>query len=66
MRIAEVETGLSWAVIRRSMQRLRLGEFLNEKNRILRHTALTAEQAKLLKKLKITPPKPFVKLEATP
>jgi transposase len=66
VRIAEVETGLSWTVIRRSMQRLHLGEFLNEKNRVIRHTALTADQANILKKLKITPPKPFVKLEATP
>jgi hypothetical protein len=66
VRIAELETGLSWALIRRSMQRLHLGEFWNEKNRVLRHTALNAEQANILKKLKITPPKPFVKLEATP
>jgi|GEM_PF-2901916 hypothetical protein len=48
------------------MQRLHLGEFLNEKNRVLRHTALSADQANILKKLKITPPKPFVKLETTP
>jgi hypothetical protein len=48
------------------MQRLHPGEFLNEKNRVLRHTALSADQANILKKLKITPPKPFVKLETTP
>jgi hypothetical protein len=56
---------MSWAVVRRTMQRLHLGEFLNERNRVLRHTELTADQANILKKLKITPPKPFVKLEAT-
>jgi hypothetical protein len=66
VRLAEVETDMSWAVIRRVMQRLHLGEFLNEKNRILRHTALTADQANIFKKLKITPPRPFVKLETTP
>jgi len=66
VRIAEVETDMSWAVIRRVMQRLHLGEFLNEKNRVLRHTALSADQANILKKLKITPPKPFLKLETTP
>ena len=66
VRIAEVETDVSWATIRRIMQRLHLGEFLNEKNRVLRHTALSPEQANILKKLKITPPKPFVKLETTP
>jgi hypothetical protein len=65
-RIAEVETDMSWAPIRRVMQRLHLGEFSNEKNRVLRHTALSADQANILKKLKITPPKPFVKLETTP
>jgi hypothetical protein len=58
-----METEMSWAVIRRVMQRLHLGEFLNEKNRVLRHTALGADQTNLLKKLNITPPKPFVKLE---
>jgi transposase len=66
VRIAEVEAEMSWALIRRVMQRLHLGEFLNEKNRVLRHTALSADQANILKKLKITPPKPFVKLETTP
>jgi len=66
VRLAEVETDMSWAVIRRVMQRLHIGEFLNEKNRILRHTALTADQANILKKLQITPPRPFVKLETTP
>lgn len=66
VRIAAVETDMSWALIRRVMQRLHLGEFLNEKNRVLRHTALSADQANILKKLKITPPKPFVKLETTP
>ena len=66
VRLAEVETDMSWAVIRRNMQRLHLGEFLNEKNRVIRHTALSSEQANILKRLKITPPKPFVKLETTP
>jgi hypothetical protein len=66
VRLAEVETDMSWAVIRRIMQRLHLGEFLNEKNRVLRHTALSSEQANILKRLKITPPKPFIKLETTP
>ena len=66
VRIAEVETGMSWAAIRRITQRLHLGEFLNEKNRVLRHTELSREQSNLFKKLKITPPKPFLKLEANP
>lgn len=65
VRIAEVETGMSWAAIRRITQRLHLGEFLNEKNRVLRHTELSREQSNIFKKLKIAPPKPFLKLEAT-
>jgi transposase len=66
VRLAEVETELSWTAIRRTMQQLHLGEFLNEKNRILRHTALTADQDNILKKLKITSPRPLIKLETTP
>jgi transposase len=66
VRLAEVETDMSWTAIRRIMQQLHLGEFLNEKNRVLRHTALTADQDNILKKLKITPPRPFIKLETTP
>ena len=65
VRLAEVETDMNWAVIRRIMQRLHLGEFLNERNRVLRHTELTTDQANILKKLRINPPKPFVKLETT-
>jgi hypothetical protein len=64
--LAEVETEMSWAVIRRIVQRLHLGEFLNEKNRILRHTTLIADQANILKKQKIASPQPFVMLETTP
>ena len=66
VRLAEVETEISWAAIRRIMQQLHLGEFLNEKNRVLRHTALTADQTNILKKLRITPPRPFLELETTP
>ena len=63
VRIAEVETAMCWAVVRRTMPRLHFGEFLNEKYRFLQQTALTTEQTNILKKLQIAPPKPFVKLE---
>ena len=49
MRIVDVQTGQSRAVIRRVMQRLSLGEFFNEKNRVLRDTELTVGQANILK-----------------
>ena len=57
VRIAEVETGMTWPTIRREMQHLHLGEFLTKKSRILQHTELTQPQQDILKSLKITPPK---------
>ena len=65
VRIAEVETGQSWATIRAEMQRLHLGEFLNKTGRILQHTELTQAQRNILKKLKIKPPKAIEKVEMT-
>jgi transposase len=66
VRIAETKTGLSWPRIRRQMQRLHLGEFLNNKSRILRHTELIEGQRNILKKLKIKPPKSVLKVDTTP
>lgn len=66
VRIAETKTGLSWPRIRRQMQRLHLGEFLNKKSRILRHTELIEDQRNILKKLKIKPPKSVLKVDLSP
>jgi transposase len=66
VRIAETKTGLSWPKIRRHMQRLHLGEFLNKKSRVLRHTELAEDQRNILKKLKIKPPKSVLKVDLTP
>ena len=63
VRIAEVETSMTWPTIRREMQRLHLGEFLTKKNRILQHTELTPNQRNILKLLKITPPKRILNIE---
>ena len=63
VRIAEVETGMTWPTIRREMQRLHLGEFLTKKNRILQHTELTPNQRNILKMLKIAPPKRILNIE---
>ena len=63
VRIAETETGSTWAKIRREMQRLHLGEFLTKKNRILQHTELTPNQRNILNKLKIKPPKRIQNIE---
>ncbi len=66
VRVAEVETGLSWERIRTEMERLHLGEFIGKDGRILQRTELTNEQRNILKKLKITPPKAFKKISVTP
>ena len=63
VRIAEVETGMTWPTIRREMQRVHLGEFLTKKSRILQHTELTHHQQNILKSLKITPQKRILNIE---
>jgi transposase len=63
VRIAEVETGLSWPMIRRQMQQLNLIQFFDKNGRILQHTELTADQRKILNKLKIKPPKRILKVD---
>ena len=63
VRIAEVETGLTWPKIKREMQRLHLGEFLTKKARILQHTELTSNQQNILKPLKINPPKRILNID---
>lgn len=59
VRIVEQETGQTWDYIRSHMERLHLGEFSSKDGKILQRTELTAEQAKILKKLKISPPLVF-------
>ena len=66
VRIAETKTGLSWHRIRREMQRLHLGEFLNKKNRVLRHTEPTNQQRNILNILKIKPPKSVLDISIDP
>jgi hypothetical protein len=63
IRIAEVETGLSWPRIRRRMQQLNLIDFFGKNGRILQHTELTADQRNILNKLKISPPKRILKVD---
>ncbi len=63
VRIAELETGLSWPVIRLQMQQLNLIDFFYLKNRLLQHTELTPSQRNILNKLKINPPKRILKAE---
>jgi transposase len=66
VRIAETKTSLSWPRICRQMQRLHLGEFLNKKTHVLRHTELAEDQRNILKTLNIKPPKSVLKVDLTP
>ncbi len=63
VRVAEVETGLTWPKIRSRMQQLHLIEFFDKNGRILQHTELTPGQRNILKKLKIKPPKRVLKID---
>ena len=63
IRIAEVETQMTWPKIRRCMQRLNLVEFLTKDGRILQHTELTSDQRNILNKLKIKRPKSVLKVD---
>ena len=65
IRIAEVETGMTWPKIQRPMQRLNLVEFLTKDGRILQHTEITSDQRNILNKLKIKPPKSVFKVDLT-
>ena len=57
IRIAELETGMTWPRVRTGMERLHLGKFLHKDGHVLQYTELTVVQRKILKELKITPPK---------
>ena len=57
IRIAELETGMTWPRVRTEMERLHLGKFLHKDGHVLQYTELTVVQRKILKELKITPPK---------
>ena len=63
IRIAEVETSLSWPKIRRQMQQLNLIQFFDKNGRVLQHTELTADQRNILNKLKIKPPQRVLKVD---
>jgi len=63
VRIAEVETGQTWTVIRRQMQQQNLVDLFGRNGRILQHTELTSNQRSILKKLKIKPNKRILKAD---
>ncbi|TKB09252.1 IS1634 family transposase [Desulforhopalus sp. IMCC35007] len=63
VRIAEVETGLSWAKIRQQMQQQNLIDLFGKNGRILQHTELTHTQRNILNKLNIKPPQRILQAE---
>jgi transposase len=65
VRIAELETGMTWPRVRAELERLHLGKFLHKDGHILQHTELTKNQHKILKKLKISPPQKIKSIEIT-
>jgi transposase len=66
VRIAEVETGLTWRTIRTQMQQQKLVDLFGRNGRILQYSELTKTQRNILKKLKITPRKRILKAQPAP
>jgi len=65
VRIAEVETELTWPKVRTELERLHLGNFWHKDGHILQYTELTHSQRKILKKLKIPIPKKVKSIKTT-
>lgn len=65
VRVAELETGMTWPKVRAEMERLHLGKFWHKDGHILQYTELTTIQRNILKKLKISPPKKFKTIKST-
>jgi hypothetical protein len=63
VRIAIVETGMTWSKNRRQMQQLNLIQFFDNNGRVLQHTELTADQSNIVDELKIKPPKRVLKVD---
>lgn len=66
VRVAELETGMTWPKIRAELERLHLGKFLHKDCHILQYTELTNIQRKILKKLKIPLPQKIKSIKSTP
>lgn len=64
VRIAEVETGISWNKIRSQMQQQNLIDLFGKNGRILQHTESTPPQRNILNKLKIPVPKRILKIDS--
>ena len=65
VRIAELETGMTWPKIRSEMERYHLGKFLHKDCHILQYTEPTNIQRNILKKLKIPLPQKIKSIDST-
>jgi len=66
VRLAEVETDLTWPTIRPQRQQQNLIKFFDNNGRILQHTELFADQRNILNKHKIKLPQRILKVDLTP
>ncbi len=66
VRIAELETGMTWSKIRAELERFHLGKFLHKDCHILQYTESTNIQRKILKKLNISLPQKVKFINSTP
>ena len=57
VRVAEVESGMTWPRVRAKLERLHLGEFRHKDGHILQYTEPTAAQRSILNKLKVSIPR---------
>jgi len=62
-RIAELACGKPWQRIREALEKLQATEFLDLNHRVLMRNELPADTRKMLKLLKITPPRQVLRLE---
>jgi hypothetical protein len=62
-RIAELACGKPWQRIRMALEKLQVTEFFDLNHRVLMRNELPADTRKILKLLKITPPRQVVQLE---
>lgn len=62
-RIAELACGKPWQRIRGALEKLQVTEFLDLNHRVLMRNEIAADTRKMLKLLKITPPRQVIHLE---
>jgi len=66
VRIASLRTGLSWEELRKTLQRMHVGEFGSKDGRVLQRTESTKQQSALFKALGIPEPPRFLALDPRP